>query len=96
MSAAPRFAAVDQLANRRTPGRPLTAPEAKRLGHAAARGRFLRMPDVIATTGLSRPTIYRLIDRNEFPRQQQLTARCVGWWESDVEAWLETRLNPPA
>lgn len=79
----------------RAAGKPMTAAEAKRVGHAATRGRFLRVPDVIATTGLSRPTIYRLMAEGDFPRQQQLTKRCVGWWESDVETWLETRLRPP-
>lgn len=54
-------------------------------------GRFLRMGDLIATTGLSRPTIYRLVATGEFPRQVALTKRCVGWWQSDVDQWLRAR-----
>ncbi len=69
--------------------------EAKREGRPARGGRFMRLPDVIATTGLSRPTIYRLIARREFPQQHHLTSRSVGWWETDVEDWLRTR-NPAA
>ncbi|WP_227770208.1 helix-turn-helix transcriptional regulator [Sphingomonas sp. IC4-52] len=65
--------------------------EAKREGRPARGGRFMRLPDVIATTGLSQATIYRLIRRAEFPRQHQLTVRSVGWWEADVEEWLRKR-----
>lgn len=65
--------------------------EAKREGRPARGGRFMRLPDVIATTGLSQATIYRLIRREEFPQQHQLTRRSVGWWESDVEDWLRNR-----
>lgn len=61
-------------------------------GHPSSAGRFLRISDVIATTGLSRPTIYRLVADGEFPRQFALTKRCVGWWESDVAKWLQSRL----
>lgn len=60
------------------------------------RGRFLRINDVIATTALSRATIYRLIDRGDFPRQHQLTKRSIGWWEADVAKWLEGRLSDVA
>ena len=68
-----------------------TAAAAKQRGRAASAGRFLRVDDVVTTTGLSRRTIYRLVDRREFPRQVALTARCVGWWEADVAEWLSAR-----
>jgi len=34
--------------------------------------KMLRLPQVIAATGLSRMTVYRLLARNEFPQQRQL------------------------
>lgn len=74
----------------------MNAPEAKREGRPSAGGRFLRIDDVIATTGLSRPTIYRLVRAGDFPRQYQLTRRCVGWWESDVDQWLTQRRREAA
>lgn len=70
---------------------PPTLSQAKSRGVPSARGRFLRINDVIATTGLSRTTIYRLIETDEFPRQHQLTKRSIGWWEAEVEGWLESR-----
>lgn len=74
----------------------MKAVDAKREGCPARAGRFLRLPDVIATTGLSRPTIYRLISDREFPEQHRLTRRSVGWWESDVEDWLRKRTHAAA
>lgn len=70
-----------------------TVAQAKQVGHASAAGRFLRIDDVIASTGLSRATIYRMVSNNEFPRQHLLTKRCIGWWQSDVDSWLRDRLN---
>lgn len=68
-----------------------TLAEAKHLGRPSDRGRFLRINDVIATTGLSRATIYRQIDAGAFPKQVPLTARAVGWWETSIEEWLNGR-----
>lgn len=56
--------------------------------------RFLRLTAVRDRTGLSRSTIYRLVTGGLFPRQVSLGPRCVGWLEADVNAWLESRLNP--
>jgi prophage regulatory protein len=64
---------------------------AKRNGSASNDGRFLRINDVIATVGLSRATIYRLIDANDFPKSTALTIRCVGWWEAEVRDWINAR-----
>jgi predicted DNA-binding transcriptional regulator AlpA len=38
----------------------------------------LRLPDVIAKTGLSRTTIYNRISLNEFPKPIKLGPRAVG------------------
>ena len=73
----------------------MTLAQAKQLGRPSERGRFLRINDVIATIGLSRATIYRLVDQGEFPEQHRLTKRSVGWWQRDVDAWAEQRLNGP-
>ena len=72
---------------------PRTLAQAKRDGCPAARGRFLRIKDVIATIGLSRTSIYRMIGAGKFPKPVQLTARSVGWWEADVSKWLDERLE---
>ena len=52
---------------------------------------ILRLPAVKARTGLSTPTIYRLMASGHFPAQKQLGPRSVGWLESDIQGWIEAR-----
>ena len=54
---------------------------------------ILRLPAVKARTGLSRSTIYLRISRGEFPKQVSLGARAVGWLESEIDAWVESRIK---
>ena len=72
-------------------GRATTLAMAKRDGCASEAGRFLRLADVMVTTGLGRSTLYRMIADQTFPSQVRLTARCIGWWEADVAKWLQDR-----
>ena len=55
--------------------------------------KILRNPEVRDRTGLSRSTVYRLIEEGSFPRQVKLGARSAGWIESEVDAWLERRIQ---
>ena len=50
-----------------------------------------RLPAVLQVTGLSKATIYRLLERGEFPPRVKLSPRCVGWRVADVDAWLDER-----
>jgi prophage regulatory protein len=50
--------------------------------------RILRIKPVLVRTGLCRSTLYRKIEQGSFPRQISISQRCVGWRESDVNAWL--------
>ena len=54
--------------------------------------RFLRLPEVLARTGLSRSTIYVRLDQGRFPRPVSLGARAVGWIESEVAEWMRARI----
>ncbi|MAR56962.1 MAG: AlpA family transcriptional regulator [Rickettsiales bacterium] len=53
--------------------------------------RIIRLPEVKARTGLSRSTIYRYIDAGAFPRPVSLGARAIGWFEGQVDEWIESR-----
>ena len=55
--------------------------------------RFLRLPEVLARTGLSRSTIYVRLDQGRFPRPVSLGARAVGWLESEVDEWIRERIT---
>ncbi|MDD2791429.1 MAG: AlpA family transcriptional regulator [Sulfurimonas sp.] len=48
--------------------------------------RLLRLPEVLARTGISRSTLYENMKAGRFPKQQKPTPRCSGWRESDIEA----------
>ena len=57
--------------------------------------RILRRPAVENKVGLSRSSIYELMTKGEFPKQIRLSARAVGWTESSIDAWLESRTREP-
>jgi len=54
--------------------------------------RFLRLPDVMARTGLSRSTIYVRLEQGRFPRPVSLGSRAVGWVEAEVDEWMRERI----
>jgi prophage regulatory protein len=49
--------------------------------------KFYRINDLVPLTGLSRSTIYRLVEKGEFPKPVKLSARVVGWEEDAVLHW---------
>ena len=50
---------------------------------------ILRLPDVKASTGLSRSTIYLRISQGTFPKPVSLGGRAVGWLELEIQEWLQ-------
>lgn len=53
--------------------------------------RFVRSRELMAITGLSRTTIWRLERSGQFPCRRQLSPGAVGWLWEDVNVWLESR-----
>jgi prophage regulatory protein len=53
--------------------------------------RHLRRPAVEAVTGLSRSSIYEMMDKGEFPRPIRIGKRAVAWPQSTIEEWLANR-----
>ena len=51
-----------------------------------------RMNEACYQVGLSRSTIYRLIDQNDFPKSIPLGSKSVGFLSSEVIAWKEQRI----
>lgn len=54
---------------------------------------ILRRDEVERATGLPRSTIYAKIAAGNFPKPIQLSARAVGWLESDIIAWQKARID---
>ena len=55
----------------------------------------LRLPAVMARTGLSRSTIYERIAAGVFPAQVRLGVRAAGWYQHEVDAWVRSRRQSP-
>ena len=50
-----------------------------------------RKKAVVALTGLSATTLWRLTRRGEFPKPIRLSAGAIGWLDSEISAWLVHR-----
>ena len=44
-------------------------------------------------TSLSKSSIYRLISEGDFPKQIQIGKRSVVWVRSDINNWINQKLN---
>lgn len=76
--------------------RPMTAKQPMQPANIDEVGRFIRMNEVVKLLGLTRPTVYRMIARGDFPERTQLSSRCVGWWQSEVMEWINVRRQAAA
>ena len=55
--------------------------------------RLIRRPEVEKRTGLSRSSLYDKIRNQEFPAPVSLGASAVAWIESEVNAWIQARIE---
>lgn len=53
--------------------------------------RILRLPEVIGLVCLKKSSIYDLIRRGSFPVPIRLGLRSVGWYETEINDWLQNR-----
>jgi prophage regulatory protein len=52
---------------------------------------ILKLLQVSGLTGISRSTIYSLMQRGHFPQSVKLTERRVGWRSTDIDDWIKSR-----
>ena len=60
------------------------------------KNRILKQPEVLHRCGISRSSMYRWIAEGLFPRQRSMKGlgqkgRAVGWLESEVNDWVNSR-----
>ncbi len=55
--------------------------------------RIIRLPEVRNKTGCSRSTIYALIKENKFPNSISISERSVGWLESSIDDWIDSKIQ---
>lgn len=53
--------------------------------------RLLRRSSVEEITGLSKASIYRLMDEGSFPHPVRIGNRAVAWPQSAIVEWIEAR-----
>jgi prophage regulatory protein len=54
---------------------------------------ILRLPEVLRRTGLSRPLLYTLMARGDFPKPFKIAERVNGWLSSTIDEWIAERAN---
>ena len=54
---------------------------------------LLRLHQVIQRTGYRRSTIYEKIALGTFPTPVHLGPRAVAWLSSEIDQWIEDRIN---
>ena len=54
---------------------------------------ILRLALVKQRTGMSRSSIYNGIKQGTFPAQISLGPRAVGWLESSIDDWIQSRIE---
>lgn len=53
--------------------------------------RVLRIRELQNVTGFSKSTLYRWIQKGDFPKPIHCGPGAVGWLEQEVEEWIETK-----
>ncbi len=53
----------------------------------ASRERFMRLPDVMERTGLSRSFVYKIVNDKTFPAPRKV-GRTTVWVESEINQWM--------
>lgn len=53
--------------------------------------RIIRKPELFSKIGLSEATIWRMEKSGKFPRRLQLGGNSVGWFDTEIDAWLEKK-----
>ena len=55
--------------------------------------KLMRLPEVMAKTGLGRSAIYERIAEGTFPKPVALGGRAVAWVSDEIEAWIMARIE---
>ena len=54
---------------------------------------FIREPECLKITGLSRTTRWRLEKKGDFPKRCKISQNIIGWLASDLDRWISSRQN---
>ena len=57
------------------------------------RERLIRIAVVCALTGIPKSSIYVLLKEGKFPRPVQISTRCIAFVESEIQDWIDARIQ---
>lgn len=60
---------------------------------SAKHQKLLRLSEVRDRVPYSRSTIYQLIAQGKFPKPISIGERAVAWLESEIDEWIEGRIQ---
>ncbi len=55
--------------------------------------RLIKLPEVLKMSGLSRTALYKRVREQQFPAPVKLSERSVAWLQSEVNAWIEAKVQ---
>lgn len=59
--------------------------------------RIMRLPEVMATTGYGRSSLYAFMASGDFPKCRKIGpragSRAVGWDSLEIESWVNAKLG---
>lgn len=55
--------------------------------------KLYRLQEVIKIIGLSRSSLYQMMDKGLFPRSINIGSRAIAWTEESIEEWIQSRIN---
>ncbi|MGL5948863.1 MAG: helix-turn-helix transcriptional regulator [Aeromonas sp.] len=68
--------------------RPPHEQRGQRMESNGTKARLIRVREVLARTGLSKSTLYRLLDSGAFPRRVSLGGRSIAFLEGEIDNWI--------
>ena len=55
--------------------------------------KLMKLKAVMDCTGLARSTVYKFIAEGRFPKPVKLGVRMVAWVESEIQEWIQDRID---
>ena len=54
---------------------------------------LLRIKDVVKKTTIGKSTIWQWVEEEKFPKPIKLSERISVWKDSDIDEWIESKIN---
>lgn len=54
---------------------------------------LIKLTSVISMTGLSKSSIYAMMQKGQFPKNVTIGARAVAWIEAEIQNWIEEKIS---